>query len=446
MDAKFAPDGSLYLADWYNPIIGHYQASFRHPDRDKVHGRIWRVTATGRSLVKPPEFLKKGLEAPVADVLAGLESDERFVREQARRILGAMPKEAALSAVDAWTKTKGTDRALFDALCIHQWHEDPAVPLLRSALRAKEPRLRAYAAGVAGKWTDQLFDAMPLGGTDKLPMEFRDEFEAMAVDSEPRVRLAAVVAAGNTKWDPELTSRIVFRAGDHPTDARLDYAREQAISRLRQADPKIVIGVAKGDARWFAFLQNPAKPAAPANSPKVDPKLAAMVAEALKQPAGAGKAAPEWVAAMVAEVRAKGDAKHGREIFRRAELACTACHRVGEEGGMLGPDLTNVGSAQPLDFIIGAVLEPQREIKEGFETREVKTKDGRVLTGFRRAAEAGEVAVFDAGTQKEVRVKKAEVTEEKTLGSLMPAGLVDKLSREDQRDLFRYLSELGKQR
>ena len=41
------PDGAIYIADWYNPIIGHYQASFRHPDRDKAHGRIWRVTAKG---------------------------------------------------------------------------------------------------------------------------------------------------------------------------------------------------------------------------------------------------------------------------------------------------------------------------------------------------------------------------------------------------------------
>jgi glucose/arabinose dehydrogenase len=44
VDVKFGPDGALYICDWYNPIIGHYQASFRHPDRDKVHGRIWRVS------------------------------------------------------------------------------------------------------------------------------------------------------------------------------------------------------------------------------------------------------------------------------------------------------------------------------------------------------------------------------------------------------------------
>jgi glucose/arabinose dehydrogenase len=34
VDVKIGPDGAIYIADWYNPIIGHYQASFRHPDRD----------------------------------------------------------------------------------------------------------------------------------------------------------------------------------------------------------------------------------------------------------------------------------------------------------------------------------------------------------------------------------------------------------------------------
>ena len=44
VDVKVGPDGAIYVADWYNPIIGHYQASFRDPRRDKAHGRIWRIT------------------------------------------------------------------------------------------------------------------------------------------------------------------------------------------------------------------------------------------------------------------------------------------------------------------------------------------------------------------------------------------------------------------
>ena len=54
VDIRVGPDGAIYIADWFNPIIGHYQASFRHPDRDKTHGRIWRITANNRDLAKAP--------------------------------------------------------------------------------------------------------------------------------------------------------------------------------------------------------------------------------------------------------------------------------------------------------------------------------------------------------------------------------------------------------
>ena len=42
------PDGAIYIADWYNPIIQHGEVDFRDPRRDVTHGRIWRVTAKGR--------------------------------------------------------------------------------------------------------------------------------------------------------------------------------------------------------------------------------------------------------------------------------------------------------------------------------------------------------------------------------------------------------------
>jgi len=56
VEVRIGPDGAIYVADWFNPIIGHYQASLRHPDRDEEHGRVWRVTARGRELQKPNQW------------------------------------------------------------------------------------------------------------------------------------------------------------------------------------------------------------------------------------------------------------------------------------------------------------------------------------------------------------------------------------------------------
>jgi putative membrane-bound dehydrogenase-like protein len=49
VDAKVGPDGALYIADFYNAIIGHYEVPLAHPKRDRDHGRIWRVVYTGDS-------------------------------------------------------------------------------------------------------------------------------------------------------------------------------------------------------------------------------------------------------------------------------------------------------------------------------------------------------------------------------------------------------------
>jgi hypothetical protein len=48
IDAKMGPDGAIYIADWYNPIIQHGEVDFRDERRDHTHGRIWRITYKGR--------------------------------------------------------------------------------------------------------------------------------------------------------------------------------------------------------------------------------------------------------------------------------------------------------------------------------------------------------------------------------------------------------------
>lgn len=439
IDAKFGPDGSLYLADWYNPIIGHYQASFRHPDRDKHHGRIWRVTAKGRSLVQQPEALRKP-EPALEELLPMLATGDAFARYHTKRVLSGMDAKLVTGALQSWCERLDpndpkTEHALFEALGVFADHEEPEPAVLKRCLKAKEPRLRAYAAGIVARWWDRLpanFDVV-------------DALSDLAHDSEPRPRLAAVIAAAHIPRPDSIV--VVLGAGDHPTDKWLDYTRQRA-AKLLKPHWEPLLGKADSlgwKSEWIAFLKRDGAPVAPVTVAKAaDPATKALVNQALAGTTGNMKATPDFVAALIRDVKANGNAQNGGAVFRRAELACLACHRVGSEGGTLGPDLNNIGSAQPLDFIIGAVLDPQREIKEGFEAREVKLRNGAVHTGFRRPAESGEVAIFDAAAQREIKFSKADVVEDKPIGSLMPAGLVDRLSREDLRDLFRYLGELGK--
>src|SRR5262249_29000744 len=54
VDIKLGPDGALYVADFYNRIIGHYEVPLDHPGRDRERGRIWRIVYRGPDAGSPP--------------------------------------------------------------------------------------------------------------------------------------------------------------------------------------------------------------------------------------------------------------------------------------------------------------------------------------------------------------------------------------------------------
>src|SRR5262249_12975427 len=123
-DVKFGPDGALYICDWYNPVIGHYQASYRDPNRDKTHRRIWRLSAKNRPLTKAPELASLS----PAQWLDLLRSPDRWTLYQTRRLLFNAPSEQVVPAVDAWAtrldpKDAHYEHDLFSAIGILEAHE-----------------------------------------------------------------------------------------------------------------------------------------------------------------------------------------------------------------------------------------------------------------------------------------------------------------------------------
>lgn len=114
VDLKLGPDGALYIADFYNRIIGHYEVPLDHPGRDKTRGRIWRVIyeGPGGGPLRPPLDLARA--SP--EELLGLLADENLVlRVQAtERLVGlgpevARPLWARMTAEGSspWTRAHG---------------------------------------------------------------------------------------------------------------------------------------------------------------------------------------------------------------------------------------------------------------------------------------------------------------------------------------------------
>ena len=75
VDVKLGPDGALYIADFYNSIIGHYEVALDHPKRDRVRGRIWRITYKGDA-----QKVNNWTTAPIDNLLQALKSDNLPLR------------------------------------------------------------------------------------------------------------------------------------------------------------------------------------------------------------------------------------------------------------------------------------------------------------------------------------------------------------------------------
>jgi putative heme-binding domain-containing protein len=175
------PDGAIYVTDWYNPIIGHYQASYRHPDRDKEHGRIWRVTWKNSPSVKPASLAN----ASVPELLEQLDSKERWSWYQSKRLLIERDSKEVITALDAWLPNQhGNEYRRLLALSLFEAHETPRTGLLAELLKSPDPRIRAYATRVIGTWARD----------GRLPDAIRF-LETQIADEDALVRLEAIVAA-----------------------------------------------------------------------------------------------------------------------------------------------------------------------------------------------------------------------------------------------------------
>jgi putative heme-binding domain-containing protein len=130
-----------------------------------------------------------------------------------------------------------------------------------------------------------------------------------------------------------------------------------------------------------------------------------------------------------------GNLYRGKRIFGNV---CGTCHRLFNEGGRIGPDLTSY-AREDVEGMIRNILHPSAEIREGYETYAVITEDGRTVTGFLTDRSDRSLAIRGLDGQ-DVMLPRDKVERTRPLGrSLMPEGLLDGLSDQQIRDLFAYL-------
>jgi len=142
-------------------------------------------------------------------------------------------------------------------------------------------------------------------------------------------------------------------------------------------------------------------------------------------------------------VEKTGDPARGELVYRKLELGCVSCHAIGGAGGKVGPDLTSIGASAPLDYLVESLYYPNRKIKEGYHSLVVETRDNQVLFGMLEREDDTQLILRNVANQP-TTIAKANIRKRTQGNSLMPSGLIDRLERQDQVDLFSFMSRLGK--
>ncbi len=213
IDVRAGPDGALYIADWYNPIIQHGEVDFRDPRRDQQHGRIWRLKAKDRPLSKPPVIAG----APVAELLPMLKSDRRWVRNFARLELRQQGASAVLEPLKAWAEkldpaSEADRHAMLEAAWVREGVNSFSPELWRRLWAVDDPRAKAAALRILSHRWRELEDVEAVLA------------EAIA-HTDPQVRLWALAVCATVRRPATVV--LALKALEQTMDEPQDFLLEQ---------------------------------------------------------------------------------------------------------------------------------------------------------------------------------------------------------------------------
>lgn len=218
VDLEFAPDGSLFIIDWHNILIGHMQHNARDPLRDHEHGRVYRITHKTRPLVTPAKIAG----ASIDQLLENLKLPEYRSRYRTQRELRTKSANEVLPKLTAWANNLDKNDAqyehhLLEALWVSWGLNKVDQPLLLKLLKAQNYKVRAAAVMVLRYTGHQVANQAAL-----LAEAVKDE--------NSRVRLTAIVASSWLEKPKALA--LLAEAKKKPLDNRMAPVHEKAFAHV----------------------------------------------------------------------------------------------------------------------------------------------------------------------------------------------------------------------
>lgn len=360
----------------------------------------------------------------------------------------------ALQMLAAWAKPSPLDRVLNMHRPIAERSGEPALAALKTALPGilrGTPKVSQEAAKVAAQ-----FGLKEVGPTllallqDKQqPADSRaDALLALAALKDSKLEAAVSAALNDASAPVRAAAReVLFQQQPEANLAKLADAvargesieRQSALALLRdsrvagaseiigQALDQLLAGSFPAEAR-LELVEAAAKHAEGPNKQK----LAQYEATKSKDDALAG----------YRETLAGGSAERGRKIFfEKGQVSCVRCHKSQGTGGDVGPELTKLGGEKPREYLLEAIVLPNKTIAKNFESVLVITDGGLQYSGIVKSEDDQQLQLMTA-EGKLVTIAKDEIDERAPTKSAMPEDLTKHLTKQELRDLVEYLSTL----
>lgn len=231
VDLQIGPDGVMYVADFYNRIIGHYEVGLDHPGRDRHRGRIWRIVYNDPKQVRRDTLIEKGNRdfVPADDdsidqLIGQLESASLSARLLALDQITDQFGSSAVPAIrDAMLKTTNPDAIIQLLWALHRLDELKPSDL-QNAATSESAGVRSHAFQI-------------IGASEEASDEIANLLTAGLKDQDRMVRRAAAIASSNHR-ELGLTMELIAALKQTPkSDAHLKHALRMSIrDHLKTAD------------------------------------------------------------------------------------------------------------------------------------------------------------------------------------------------------------------
>ena len=136
----------------------------------------------------------------------------------------------------------------------------------------------------------------------------------------------------------------------------------------------------------------------------------------------------------------RGDVARGKEVFRRV---CSGCHRIGDMGSAVGPDLVNLGGRLAKGNLLTQILDPNASIAAGYEEYLIETVDRRNITGILVEDSTTSVTLRRKEGHQDTVLRSNIARMRASTVSAMPEGHEREITSEQMSDLLEYLQNLG---